>query len=328
MNDNNINYSDYNYLYVSTTAKHNTPMLRLPDRKIAKKRTINFIVTDETTAIDFFHQVDGKIPVIVVDCESKQNIDLYAIAKKYIQKSEVYTNKPNDLAVESTDVLLQHHFSGDLDGKNILIIGTGNIAFKLALRLAERNIQVFIDGRNEHKVRQIVETINMVIPSYSKYEVRKMDANHFEGNLDAIIPFISAEKAISETYTKWLHEASISIDGGIGNFSEDYIASALAKNTKIIRLDVRIALPFMEASIISLFPTFDFFERVSGEKVIEGLNVVAGGIIGKEGSVIVNQIENPDQIIGIANGYGGVKNESALSTEERRSIELLRKRII
>ena len=48
----------------------------------------------------------------------------------------------------------------------------------------------------------------------------------------------------------------------------------------------------------------------------------------KEISVIVNQIENPDQIIGIANGFGGVKNESALSTEERRSIELLSERVL
>ena len=324
----NIDFSDYNYLYVSTTAKHNTPMLRLPDRKIVNKRTLNFIITDEATAIDFFHQVDGEIPAIVVDCESKQNIDLYALAKKHIQKSEVYTNKPNDLAVESADVLLQHHFSGNLVGKNILIIGTGNIAFKLALRLAERNVQVFIDGRNEQKIDKIVDTINMVIPSYSKYKVRKMDTSQFEENLDAIIPFVSAEKVISKTYTKWLHESSISIDGGIGNFSEDYIAATLEKNSKIIRLDVRIAIPYMEASITSQFPSFDFFERVSGEKVIDGITMVAGGIIGKEGSVIVNQIENPDQIIGIANGFGGVKNETALSTEERRSIELLSERVL
>ena len=41
-----------------------------------------------------------------------------------------------------------------------------------------------------------------------------------KGTLDAIIPFISAEKLISKTYTKWLHEWSISIDGGIGNFQK------------------------------------------------------------------------------------------------------------
>ena len=328
LNDKQIDFKNYSYLYVSTTAKHDTPMLRLPDRKIATERSLNYIITDESTAIDFFHRVDGEIPTIVVDCELKQKIDLYAIARKHIKKSDIYTNKPNDIAVESADILLQHHFTGALVGKKILIIGTGNIAFKVALRLAERSAQVFIDGRNAKKVEQVVDTINMVIPAYSKYDVQKMDVNTFDGQLDAVIPFISAEKVIEDTYTKWLHSSSISIDGGIGNFSENYIAAALAKNTKIIRLDVRIAMPYMETSLTSLLPTFDFFERVSGEKEIEGITIVAGGIIGKEGSVIVDQIEHPHQIIGIANGYGGVKNESALSIEERRSIELLRERFL
>lgn len=328
LNDKQIDFKNYSYLYVSTTAKHDTPILRLPDRKIVNERTLNYIITDESTAIDFFQRVDGRIPIIVVDCELKQKIDLYGLAKKHIKKSEVYTNKPNDMAVESADILLQHHFPGALVGKSILIFGTGNIAFKVALRLAERSAQVFIDGRNEQKVSQVVDTINMVIPSYSKYEVQKMDSKNFDGQLDAIVPFISAEKIIEDTYAKWLHSSSISIDGGIGNFSEDYIAAALEKNTKIIRLDVRIAMPYMETSLTSLFPTYDFFERVSGEKKIDGIAMVAGGIIGKEGSVIVDRIENPHQIIGIANGYGGVKNESALSTEERRSIELLRERVL
>lgn len=327
MNKITIDYGQYDYLYVSTTAKHNSALLRLPDREVLNGKTLNFIITDVETAIQLFQEVDGLIPTIVIDSESKQAIDLYSIARTSIRKSSVYTNKPNDLAVEAADVLLQHHFSKEIVGKNILVIGTGNIAFKLALRLAERNAKVFITGRNDQKVSQIVDTINMVIPSFSKYEVEKLDASTYCGQLDAIIPFLSVEKIIPETYTKWLHESSISVDGGIGNFSEGYIAEALKKKSKVIRLDVRIAMPFMDASLLTLFPSFDFFDRVSGEKVLGRINIVAGGVIGHEGSVIVDQIESPQQIIGIANGYGGVKDVSTLSTEELKTIKKLGERI-
>lgn len=186
-----------------------------------------------------------------------------------------------------------------------MIIGTGNISFKLALRLAERNVQVFIDGRNASKVTKVVETINMILPAYSKYKVKKFELNCFDGGLDAVIPFVSAEKVVPDSYAVLLHEFSISVDGGIGNFSEEYIAVALKKKSKVIRLDVRIALPFANASLKTLSPSFSFFENISGERMIENMNIVAGGIIGSEGTIIVDQIKNPQQIIGVANGYGG-----------------------
>lgn len=319
-----MNYNNYQYLFVSTTAKHSTPILRLPDRELFDGESLNLLITDEVHAIEVFKEVDGRIPIVVIDAEVKQDINLFAIAQQYIRKSAVYTNKPNDLTMESADILLQHHFSQNIVGKKILVIGTGNIAFKLALRLAERNAQVFIDGRDKRKISRIVETINMVIPIYSKYPVQRLDANLLDKGIDAIVPFVSAEKVVSGEYAKWLKDSSISIDGGIGNFSEGYIAEALIKQSKIIRLDVRIGLPFAEASLTALSPRYDFFQDISGEDTIEGIKIVAGGIIGPEGTVIVDRIKNPHQIIGIANGYGGVKHESTISAEERRNIEYLR----
>lgn len=324
----NIDFNNYKYLFISTTAQDSLPILRLPDRKIFNGESLNFLITEESTAIEFFKNVDGLISTIIIDIESKQAIDLYSLAELHVVKSNIYTNKPNDLAVESADVLLQHHFSRNITGKKILVIGTGNISFKIALRLAERNAQVFIDGRNEEKIKKIIETINIVIPSYSKHKVRKMNKDKVDEKLDAIVSFISAEKVIDENYNEWLRETSISIDGGIGNFSEAYIAGALKKESKVIRLDVRIALPFMEASLATLTPSFSFFQKVSGERKIGEINIVAGGIIGQEGSIIVDQIEKPQQIIGIANGYGGVKNESTISEEESRNIEILRAQLL
>lgn len=322
-----IDFSKYTYLFVSTTAKHASSTLRLPDRHMSGGTALNFIITDPVKAIELFHKVDGVISNVIIDIELKQNIDLYSIAQQCIKKSNLFTYKPNDLTLESTITLLDHHFTKELAGKKILIIGTGNISFKLALRLAESNVQLYIDGRNKEKVSQIVGTINMVLPAFSKYKVREFDINGFENAFDAIIPFISAEKIIPESYAALLKESSISVDGGIGNFSEQYIALALKKKSKVIRLDVRIALPYTEASLMMHSSKYHFFNEVCGESVIDNIHIVAGGIIGQEGTVIVDQIKKPQQIIGIANGFGGVKHESTISAEERRSIELLRKQI-
>ncbi|MCM3088661.1 NAD(P)-binding domain-containing protein [Bhargavaea ginsengi] len=319
-----IDYRNYKYLFISTTAKHNLPLLRLPDRELSNGKSLNILISEESKAREVLQKVDGIIPTIIIDVEAKQNIDLLSIADQYVKKSAIFTNKPNDLTLEATDILLRRYFSNNLSGLNILVIGTGNIAFKLALRLAERNAQVFMEGRNPKKLKHLVDAINLVLPRHSRVTVKAFPADSYEDTLDAIIPFVSAEKVVSEELVMFLSETSLSVDGGIGNFTESYISKALEKKSSVVRLDVRIALPFTEASLNSSAPNFGFFKEVFGERVINNTKIVAGGVIGDEGTIIVDQIKSPRQIVGIANGYGGVKHESTLSREERRSIELLR----
>ena len=58
------------------------------------------------------------------------------------------------------------------------------------------------------------------------------------------------------------------------------------------------------------------FSQIIGRDIINNHPVVAGGIMGQDGQVIIDRIVKPTREIGIANGIGGVKNESDLSAEE------------
>src|SRR5699024_11632089 len=86
---------------------------------------------------------------IYVDFEEKQSINLLELAKSLINHSKFIAIKPNDIAIESCDLLLRHKYNDDISGKNILVIGTGNLAIKIALRTAERQANVYIHGRSD-----------------------------------------------------------------------------------------------------------------------------------------------------------------------------------
>src|SRR5699024_8203446 len=133
-----------------------------PDREYSEGKSLNLLITSEEVAFDTIKYFDGKIENIVVDIERKQEINLFEIARKVVRNSKLYTNKPNDLTMEAVDTLLLKQFSQDLSNKKILIYGTGNIAFKLALRLAERNAKVLLDGRDKQKVEKLSEALNLV----------------------------------------------------------------------------------------------------------------------------------------------------------------------
>lgn len=313
----------YEYVLISITSKHALDFLKLPDRKINGKQSLNVLISNQELAVNFFRSVDGKVQTILIDIEQKQEIDLYKIAIENVFESQVLLYKPNDITVDAADQIILNHFSTDLVGKNVLIYGAGNIGTKLAMRLAERRMNVFLDGRNKEKVNQIINALNLVLPRYSDYPIRSFTKIE---KIDAVFSFVSSEKVIKEDLVLNLNKDGIAIDGGIGNFTEGFITGLIEQNIKLLRLDVRIGLPFLEASILA--NKNSFFQKVIGETCYNGINMVAGGIIGTEGSIIVDRINNPTQLIGVANGIGGVKDLDCLSDSEQFSLSIIQKKIL
>ncbi|OCA88927.1 hypothetical protein [Pseudobacillus wudalianchiensis] len=319
----NIDFKMYKLMLLSTTAKKDRELVILPSRNINGFQSLNILVTNVEDATKLLRKADGIVENILVDVERKQEIDLWKVARETLRFSKLIPYKPNDITLEAADQLLLHHFTQSLCGRNVLIYGTGNIATKLAIRLAERNANVFIIGRNKEKVEMIVKTINSILPTYSQHPVRLFNGTE---KLDAFLSFVSAERVVQEEIAEYLNSNGIAVDGGISNFTENLISSLIKKGIRTLRLDVRLGLPFLEASIASREQTF--FSKVMGEGLIKGIPVVAGGIMGKSGVVIVDRIQTPSQVIGIANGIGGVKHESTLTDIDKRAIEAVQEYLL
>jgi hypothetical protein len=310
------------YIFVGSTARKSEKFAVLPKRYINGKLAVSILVTEEELCKEIMKIVDGVIPVVFADIENKQNLNIYQIAIENIEASELLPYKPNDMTVEAADVLVNHLFHNDLYGKKVLIYGTGNIATKVALRLAERNCQVFLSGRNIEKANNIVLTLNLILPKYASFKINLFNPKDINIKLNALISFVSAEQVITKSFANYMDEHAFLVDGGINNFSEDII-SVLEKSLQFIRLDTRIGLPFVEAYSRSI--KSEFFNEVIGRRNINGIECVAGGIIGNKGDVILDKITSPTQIIGIANGIGGLINEREYSSKDSQQLSAIKK---
>src|SRR5699024_864263 len=251
---------------------------------------------DINLAHELISEIDGKIDTILVDVEKKQQINLMEIVKGKVKNSLVLPYKPNDITLEAADQLVLQQTKHDLTAKNIIIYGTGNLGFKLALRLMEREANVHLFGRNIQKVNSLIESLNMIKPKFSK--AYAMQYSPVDGvRYDGLVSFVSADKVINEDFANCIKSEGFAIDGGIGNFSEDFIALCLNKRIFVTRLDVRLGNEFLAASISSLNKKNVFFNEIMGSTKLNNQNVVAGGIIGPEGSIIVDRIKEATQII-------------------------------
>ena len=61
--------------------------------------------------------------------------------------------------------------------------------------------------------------------------------------------------------------------------------------------------------------------KIQGRKNIDGVHIVAGGLYGQYGDIIVDSIHQPSCVIGVSNGDGTVKYN--LSQEEIEKIHKL-----
>lgn len=308
---------------VGTTARDSQPFAVLPRRSALGFEAINFLVLNNRYAEECFTALDGKVKYILVDIEMKKQIDLMDIARKCVKKSMLVSYKPNDTTLEAADFFLRHYFADHMRGKTVLVYGAGNLGAKLALRLVERGADVFLDSRNSEKTADIIRALNYLIPKCANQSIQAVQSyKALEKEIDVFISFTSASHVISSSYTKCIKEGGLALDGGINNFTEDFLREAASKSINCSRLDVRAAFP--HTVLFLLEHIRNFYEHVQGEAVFSGVRAVAGGLIGKEGDIVLDQIKNPKQIVGIANGIGGLKPETDYTETERINIQKLK----
>ncbi|MCG1027067.1 hypothetical protein [Virgibacillus halodenitrificans] len=309
---------------INGTAKDGEEFKVLPRRFANDTAISGFLVNEEQLLVKTLCFFDGKVDTIFVDVERKKRINLFEIANNTLTKSKLVALKTNDMTIEACDALVRYHFQDDLREKNIIVIGTGNLASKITLRLSERQANVFILGRNEKKERLVTNGLNSFLPAYSP-KIKLLRNQNGSVQLDAIISFISGKFTEESLLNQHLRKETFIVDGGINNFSGGFIKRVIEQGMTITRLDVRLGLPYQFLST-SDFAT-NFFTDVYGEKKWNEEYLVSGGFIGEEGAVIVDNIKEPVQIIGIADGMGGVKHNEKLTESNRESIRKIKEAI-
>lgn len=311
-------------IMISTTAKNSIDFRVLPRRKIGDTGMSCFMINDSELLKNTLNYFDGKVNQIYIDIEQKQNINIYKTAKQIVEKSKLVTAKPNDTTVESCDLLIRNQFNDNISGKKIVVIGTGNMAAKIAIRLAERQAHVYIKGRTEEKELALVDALNLFLPRYTHF-IEPFSKNEIKQELDVVVSALSGQFKEENILLPVISKHTFIIDIGINNFSNKFIKDLLKEKVKITRLDTRIAFPYQMLS--SSEYTEMFFKDIYGESLIYDINVASGGFIGSEGTVIVDNMRQPNQVIGIADGSGGIKANEQLNESDKSRIQKIRQKI-
>ncbi len=298
----------------NTKKKESTKFFFTPIRESRNFIFFGAIVYSDFIAKKILKIIDGKVDIVMVDIEKKvqsknKKISLVNIersAKDVIKKSKLYIYKANDLAINATETLLFNLFLKDkrgLGGKKILIIGIGNIGFKLSIKFVESGSKIYIWTRKKELLPNFAKTINTIKPQGTTSMVKAL--KNMPKNLDffdIIISTADSKNIIKKDIVKNLKKKNIFIDVGKGNFDKNAIKILNEKKINIYRLDTTNSY-FSYLENISL--TEKQYNYSKFKNKLKNITFVLRGIVGQKNDIVVDDVVNPKKIFGICDGEGG-----------------------
>ena len=219
-------------------------------------------------------------------------------------KTSVYGLKGNDFSADAACAEILTIFK-NVSGKNFCVVGAGNIGSKVALKLIELGSNIFIINSSISSSKEIALAINSIKPKECSQSATAIHVSKIPKTLDGVLGFTRGVPAITPEIIRKVKKNGLILDGGTGTISKSAIDLSNQRKLKILKLDIRMG--FM-AQVNLILNTEKLISEISGIKKINNFHIIAGGFYGKHGDVVVDNIKNPQQIIGIANGRGGLLN--------------------
>ena len=316
----------------NTRVKDDKMFYWTPIRRSKKFVSIGIVIFSEDEARIVLKEIDGCVDYIFVDCEKKSKnsnafglFNLERLSYEVISKSILKFYKGNDLttdALDKTILSILKNSSKLVGGCNILVVGMGNLGFKITLKLVERGANVYVLNRNIEKAIKLIDTINLIKPPETLASAKFVNnKNNFEIDYIFDIIVLTHLDTIPENDHIYLstNNKCVFIDVGKGCLTKHQINQLVKKGNICLRLDIGDSLlEYIFTEIIfdgtktNLIPT---------QKILENRRIISTGLIGDKEDIVVDDAENPSFFYGICDGSGGFKEY--LSEDDRKFINTI-----
>ena len=263
----------------------------------------NIMLADPDVLDEVLHTVDGIVDYVLLDPGGEP------YPTDALHQSTLLLYSDHEMWSRATVSHLCALFGGSVYNRYIAITGVGPLAIRAAASLSELGAIVCIDTSLSPAAGTLfgfghgvaVYPLDEVIP-----------------RADAVVSLSPRRPAVSAAQVHMMKEGAVLYDGGIGSIEQSAVAAAEARGVRVCRVDMR---PSLAATAIELIGMRRIVTMHMGREEWDGVSVVAGGLIGREGEIIVDSIKHPTRIIGIADGKGGIlqalHDEAAVITVRR-----------
>lgn len=269
-------------------------------------------MTDESEILAVCKVLDGQVDFVMVDDEKKvpRLAGILGKVRRKAKRCRVLAYKDNSTWTRGIEYFICARL-GDVSDRKIGVLGSGDLAVKLALGFCERGASVsMLCGR------EMASGLNMARLRTAPHPICDAgSAAALSRDADVLIG-TGRDMPISNAMVKAMGPDGLIIDATFNSLEKDAISLARKSGIQVWRTDMRAAM----AGETTLVLRTDEMTRSVGRARLAGVPVVSGGFVGERGDVVVDSISDPTQVIGIADGKGSI-----MYGEEGRYAARLRK---
>lgn len=277
-------------------------------------------IADECSVESIVKASKNIIDTIILDDVHKRtnSRSIVDAVHNYASACEIPVMTYNDFDIWTSSAvnLIKSNEHSNLSKKKILLLGHNYLSTRILLQLIDTQAEIYVlRSEFDDFTLPYIGTTTISIDSHHL---------HYADNICEFDILLGCCLHQKSSNTKALTDCTFGAiyDVGVSNFDEGFIAQQKLKGCKAIyRSDDRagiasMVLHMMETNYLSCY----CMGRISLGKV----HIVAGGIIGEQGDIVVDNIETPRKIFGVANGDGTFKkqltNDDLLHIEKVKTI--------
>jgi hypothetical protein len=291
---------------------------------------ISFINVSQKNLNQIYPIIDKYSDKVFVDVEKKHPFflkefnsldedevlysNLLGAAYQKFKYEKIIPWSPSRLTAESTISLLRNFKKGIISGLKVSLIGVGSIGLKVALYLVEEGCSVVIFNRDKSKAQNIADIINQ---TKSEYTIANAS---FSYNLSTTMAS-SSTIILAANDNNYISRNDLRLMPGNNKLIIDISKNSLtneAKNyienlpEKIIYQRVDIGERLTKLGISEFFnEQSNQFSKASSKFIIrnnKNIRIVSGGFPGVPGDYIVDNVVNPNFILGEIDNEGICRN--------------------
>ncbi len=277
---------------------------------------------------DIIRAIDGKVDILLIDEEQKSYLprSLAFEAVPDVNQSKLIPYHDSEVWIRSVFRQISAVFDG-VRGKKIAIFGMDKKGLRLSWWLHECGAEITMIDATEKELDCSVQALRTLMQN-SECLNANSDCIEAAGNADAIVSFDCKNKPIRLQVVRAMSKEGVVFDAGIGAVNDDAIRYCHEHAIRILRPDMRAALA---AELTLALGTKHMVSEIMGKGSIDGVPVVAGGVIGQYGDIIVDSVCHPTRVVGVADGRGTVLYDSPeefLDSINKVEKEIFRQKVI
>ncbi|MGB7339483.1 MAG: hypothetical protein WBC91_11380 [Phototrophicaceae bacterium] len=273
----------------------------------------------ESQLVDLLGIADGNVNLVLLDIDRRRIFGPQTpalTASDILQNSQLLVYSDSRIWAEAIKDQIIRLLNEHVHGVSIVIAGDHRRSRLLALMLLDygADVTVIVREKGEEEEYTHATTVFTQTDQPQDHYVEIEDADEVIQAAKVIVVWPSWGTWLDASVARNLRADTLIIDAGIGSIDKDGLEQILEKQALPVRVNI---WPTLAGTLVSAHIGSQTQPK---RAIINGIQVVSGGAIGKAGDVIVDDADLPNRVIGVADGAGSLLTHPSHYTDHIHTV--------